>query len=708
MASEHEREAGAAAPAAAAVAPLLLLLGGAVALAFVGFMLAATRGRFVPQVVDLYLVCQYARAMAEGHPFQYNPGEAPSTGATSLLHTALLALAHGAGARGEGLVAFAILAGGALYLGSIVLAGRIGLRLGGQREGLLAGALVALGGPVVWSFLYGSDVALFMFLALWLLERLLAEWSGRGDGIAVVGTLIALARPEGLPLGLALGVASRWRPEAARRGTAGLLAWLPAAAGLAVLALYRLVTGSWLGTSVADKSLLANYGFRDSLALVTEYGVNVLRGLVLGFYPPEASLGFAKGWAAFFFPPLALFFILLALAQPPAACRAPLRFWAATVAALFALVAPNVFMGVHFNRYLMWAFPGLLALTAVGFGRATRLLAGGDVSLERSLFRAGAGLFVALGLLSTLRFAALYGDMAGEVARRDVATAQWISKNLPRGVAMANIATSVEYLTGHRALNLHGVTTPAFFGNRTAEREAGVFEALGRLPEGERPPYLITSVSVQEGSAIMRELVAGPPIHQSSSFSDELLIFPLRYDLVGKNRRLFLPQSEEAVRGLTEVDRLNVCDARDEAAHQYRYRSHLGNLRLQGAVRIDSYAIPGRAPEVLADGGRAILGDEAFRVRSARSRDLVVVMRTAASARTAVMRASGSGIYGMEIPEAVLDVLAGGQLSARLAFRPRPGWDERVFRIPGRFLQEGETELTLSGRYASFHYWFYQ
>ena len=81
----------------------------------------------------------------------------------------------------------------------------------------------------------------------------------------------------------------------------------------------------------------------------------------------------------------------------------------------------------------------------------------------------------------------MYGDLAGEVYRRDLAAARWVSANAPPDVRIANLATSVEYLTGHHNLNLHGVTTPAFFGTRPAEREAGVFELLSRLPEAERP-----------------------------------------------------------------------------------------------------------------------------------------------------------------------------------------------------------------------------
>jgi hypothetical protein len=57
-----------------------LLLGLAVASTFVALMLWTTHGHFVAPVSDLYVVAQYARAMAEGHPLRYNSGEAPNTG----------------------------------------------------------------------------------------------------------------------------------------------------------------------------------------------------------------------------------------------------------------------------------------------------------------------------------------------------------------------------------------------------------------------------------------------------------------------------------------------------------------------------------------------------------------------------------------------------------------------------------------------------
>src|SRR4029079_10989477 len=102
--------------------------------------------------------------------------------------------------------------------------------------------------------------------------------------------------------------------------------------------------------------------------------------------------------------------------------------------------------GVLYNVYLLGPSPPVHALAAVGLGILVRLIARGDAALQRSLFRATAGVAVLMGLLATTRFALTCEAMAGDVSRRDVGAADWIVRNLPRGVAMANLATSVEYL----------------------------------------------------------------------------------------------------------------------------------------------------------------------------------------------------------------------------------------------------------------------
>ena len=679
----------------------LTYAAAAVAVVFLVSMLRATEGHFVPQLADLYLICQYARAFAEGHPFQYNPGEAPSTGATSLLFTVVLGIADRLGLRGERLVAFAIIGGATCYVFTVRLAHRLAGRLGSPGEALLAGALVVGSGPVVWGFLYGSDTAPFMLLFLWLTERLFA---GSVGGVAVAATLLALTRPEGLPLGVGLAAASPWLwPE--KPGKRWLLA--PVAAGTGVLVLYRLLTGYWVSTSVADKALLMNYGFTDTLALVCEYLVDVLRGVLLGLYPSPIPIGFAKGWAPYYFPPLALVLVILALARLDPERRRLAACWSLIVAVLVVLVAPTLYMGVHFNRYLMWAFPAVHVFVGLGVGAAARRLAAEDSALARRLFLAGAGLVTLLGALSTARFAALYGDQAGDVYRRDVAAAQWISRQLPRGATIANLATSVEYLTGHRSVNLHGVTSPAFFGNRPAERELGMFEAMGRLGPADRPEYLLTTVDTHESSPILQELVATPPLFRTSSFGDDIVVYRMRFDALGRNRRLYSPAVLEQVRGLRMVDELNIGDSQAERAHQYSVDSHAGALRLHGTVRAAAYS----GGERVIDGGRAVFGGETFEVAAERGKDLLVVLRTTRSLGVRILRASvpvGGSAFDVDLPEAVMALTVEGRPYRHVRFSPQAGWDEHVIRVAGAELGAARTRLELRGNYTSFYYWFFQ
>jgi hypothetical protein len=681
---------------------LLAAVASVVVLGYLAAMFLATEGHFVAQITDLYLICQYARAAAEGHPFHYAAGEPASTGATSLLHTAILAAAHRVGFRGEALIAFAISFGALLYGAAVLLAGRIGARLAGARAGLLAGLLVALGGPVVWAFLYGSDIALFMALALWLLDALLVAWPQRVPGPLVLpGVLLALARPEGLLIVAAVACSWEWGPGRGQAARARLSTWVPVLAGLAVLLVYRLATGSWVGTSISDKSLFDSYGLAEGLALVSEYLTDVVRGLLLGFYPSQASVGFSRGWASFYFAPLALVFMLFAALHAPPPVRAPVRLWLGIVCALFVFVAPNMYLGSHFNRYLLWAFPTLHVLAAAGLAAACARVEG---PASGSLFRILALVFVALAALSTLRFAVMYGDLAGEVYRRDLAAARFVTARLPPGARIANLATSVEYLTGHHNVNLHGITSPAFFGTRPAEREAGVLESLGNLPAAERPELLMATLSSLESYPSMRELIEPEPLFQTTSLADEIVIHRLRYDLVGLGQHMFRPETRAALQGLREVDRLNVCDPRDEKAHGYSFHSTLGHLRLNGTARIAAY--PGG--EKVMDGGRAILGRERFVIRTEPGQDLVVVFRTAADTAANVFRAAGNRQVGIEFAKAAVVLRANGEVAAQSTFSPRPGWDEVVIRVNRGVIRSRETSLEMSGRYAAFQYWFFQ
>ncbi|HEX9747829.1 MAG TPA: hypothetical protein VGB86_05420, partial [Methylomirabilota bacterium] len=133
----------------------------------IGFFLLKTRqlagglGVEAFPLDDAWIHMQFARNLAEGRGFSYNPG-VPVSGSTAPLWT--LALGGAFAVLGSHPVLAKVL-GIAATLGSAWLAGRLALIWAGRRDlALLASVLVALAGPMVWGALSGMEVTLAAFL----------------------------------------------------------------------------------------------------------------------------------------------------------------------------------------------------------------------------------------------------------------------------------------------------------------------------------------------------------------------------------------------------------------------------------------------------------------------------------------------------------------------------------------------------------------
>ncbi|MBX7184973.1 MAG: hypothetical protein K1Y01_07495, partial [Vicinamibacteria bacterium] len=407
----------------------------AVSALYIFAMLSITDGHFIPQVSDLYLIAQYAKGFAEGHPFQYNPGEAPTTGATSLLHTLFLAAAYFIGFRGEGLIAFAIVSGACFAFFTALEIHRAGLVISGSRGiATLAAALVILNGPLAWSFHYGADIALVLFLSAWLFRAWLQDGNdGAKDSSSFVvpACLLALSRPEALVLVAALGA---WlvRDEHRRSGRWRLrLPWVaPTFAALLVPVAFRLLTGSAANTSFSQKLLSANWGLFGAAVFSLDYWTDILRGVLLGFYPSSQRLGFGGGSAPYFAAPFLMVFVFLALLDRSKEMRRAVGFlFGALLTAL--LVTPTIHLGVHSNRYLLFALPPLLVLFSVGLEKTAIWMEAGLSIPRREAFRRLGALALVFAGLSVARFALVYADSAASVYRKDEALFDFIRTRLP-------------------------------------------------------------------------------------------------------------------------------------------------------------------------------------------------------------------------------------------------------------------------------------
>jgi hypothetical protein len=136
-------------------------------------------------------------------------------------------------------------------------------------------------------------------------------------------------------------------------------------------------------------------------------------------------------------------------------------------------------------------------------------------------------------------------------------------------------------------------------------------------------------------------------------------------------------------------------------------RSRLGELQLGGFVRIDEEETDA-GPVMLADAGRAVLGEESFRIQTHPGRDLLIVVRSHPRAEARALRARGGVVRALEVSTAGLVVRVEGEPVARVELPNQPGWNEHVIRIPGAAITGDLTRLRLSGRYTAFRYWFFQ
>ena len=183
--------------------------------------LAGTTGLLAFPLDDSWIHLQFARNLAEGRGFAYNPG-VPVSGSTAPLWTLVLAgVFAGLGSH----PALAKVLGTAATLGSAWVAGRLAVTWTGCRaSGLVASTLLALAGPMVWGALSGMEVAL---AALLVTAGLGHHARGREWMAGVTLGLSVLARPEAVllpPLVWLAGPLSRRRALALGAPVVTLLA----------------------------------------------------------------------------------------------------------------------------------------------------------------------------------------------------------------------------------------------------------------------------------------------------------------------------------------------------------------------------------------------------------------------------------------------------------------------------------------------------
>jgi hypothetical protein len=625
---------------------------------------------------DSFIHFQYARAIAEGHPFRYEAGEPHTMGATSALWPLILAPFYAAGLTGRlilwpaWVIAFACLG---LLAHEVVLLTK---PLAGWPAAAGAGAMVLAFSPFTWCAGSGMEVVPFAFV-LTRAARRASEWSEasmtvtRVELVALAG-LAPLLRPEGALASVAIALAFlfTWRGPARRNALCGLLAL---ALALAPEVLSWVVTGHLRSNTAQVKLLPGNpYYVGPALVAAIQQNVHTLTHVLLN----------GEIWSAEFLPHGAMPVGFLGLAAVILrGWGRPVRFRAVTVVLLaVAIAAPCAYVSFLWNRLrYLWPFAPFWIVGLACLARAI-----GDVaSRVRPRWRvitpvvAGgvAGLF-ATKLEATIDDIAM---SASGIDRQQVALGQWAREAVPAGARIGvNDTGAIAYFSEHPTFDVCGLTTEGE-GRYWVAGAASRFEHYERLfrasPET-LPRYFIVYPEWMAMSPVL-----GTRLHEATVTDSTILGGGTMVAYEADYTRLGSGEEPWTKLGQPAGDSLDVADLDSEAAHRYE---------LLGAADGEETLTEGVTPEgkTIVDGGRKERRRERFHVALGTPGMALGVVRLEASA------------------DAVVSVTVDGRDVGRFLAVAGP-WQEVRFAAP-HTEEHATVELAAdSGTLTTYHYWFF-
>jgi len=690
----------------------------------VGRMLRAERlitgGELSLPLDDSFIYLQYARAIAQGHPFVYTVGNAPTTGATSLLWPFLLLPPHLTPLGPAFAISWALALGALALLASALLIARVGRSLGGTLGMILAVAFF-LGSPhLLWGYMSGMEIGLYATVLLGTLWVYLAE---REEAVFPrlrwALFVLAASRPEGAVLSGVFGlVMALDRRRAVRAGKLprfwSLSLALPFVAAALPFLINLAISGSIESTSSQAKSILAEPHVdsrHQYLVDSPQVWLSILKAYLSWLELAPNAIMVTRYWI-----PTAAVLLLFVLSS-----FLPRRGgWAdgRIVFLLFpiAIIVDSlpVAWSVHFYRYQQGFYPVVLACLAAGIARTATLAWS---RLPRVLGALAAALVIGVPLWAWYpvptdvadRVIQYYGHNCENILHQQVKTGRWIGRNLPRSAIVGmNDAGAIAYYGDRSTVDMLGLTSENF----AKAYRSGIgcmFERLRRLPPTRRPNYFAIYPEwfpyLQSSGVLGAEIFRAHLSYNTICGEDDKVVYPAEWIDVTPADSVVLPHPE--IRGKTLRDTFDLAWLEDEKRHDwtpygYEYDSKRSDWKDHASVLLRDvlrqYSYADRPTRPVTDAGRKVFGWDRFRVGVVPGKDAVLIMRTDAwyaNRLTVTVDGAAAGVWNVARSDTV--------------------WIEPSFLIQGGLLRRERPMIELrrqdpkdGGDFAPFHYWVYQ
>jgi len=641
---------------------------------------------------DAMIYLQYARNMAEGHPFEYVQGDTPTTGCTSYLYPALLAGLYKIGCSGQRLLTACFFLNGAFYLACILLIGLIARKLAPRMYPFALFAAV-LSGQSVYTFFGQTDMGMLMTLFLFCFWAFLSD---RRIWLLVGTVLIGLAHPTAAALAGGLiatgGLQAFLAPGTLRRKLAFKNTW-PAWIGFAgvititaTLLSNYLLTGDPIFMSLRSKGLFNLYAPMGAVAKTTLNLTMLLKGVIFG-------LDNSNFRPLFFFPLLTGLAACAGLLLRPWGEPKKVRFeyfLLLTVAAELLLLSTNNQQALSHDRYMAWIIPLLLIYAAV-FLETLR----NKPALKHTAPALGTALLL-FQIISFTFFSTQFAMSCDLNARFSRFTQDVVADLTEPGdrIMFEGGAGQMWYLPERKIVNPFGIFSAEFARGR---HWLGYVEILKYHPELRADYWLLLSEELRHDLAYYYFL-GDELATDTDALSQSLALTLYRADWSSIN-----PAPPEVPGEWILKDQLDIGYYKDEKRCRYHTHTRLRSVKMMPCVNQDKEAN-------LIEIGEVVIGHEIFQLKNITpNRPLHVILRTALKTRTFLSHYQTMDYpnYKFSSPVKLTVYIDEQPVEVSLEIKEK-GFSDVNFTIPADYIQSENPKITVAGDHLTYGYWFYQ
>ncbi len=683
----------------------ILVVAISISIFYLGTMFYYTSGHLSAPLDDTFIFLQYAWQFIHGHPWQYNTGDPPTTGTTSLIYLFFLIPGFLIGLDKTAILYYTFSLGVIFLVISGWLVYNLGKRLINQMVGVLMSLLFLFNGPILWVYFSGMDAGLFTTSILATMLSLLSELDDKEQRYTRTlwsASLMTLARPEGFFLSIII-----FGGIILLKGVKSYYFLIPIGLGIGQIGVNYLFNNTLSANTMTAKSVLTkpNVDLLDMLATGSKYYIYILKDIFGGFNGEFSTLmetNEGRQVSVYFAPFSLIFFLLGGLFL---ILKERSKFGMLSLACFFTgtlAVAVALPFKWHWHRYLIPYYPLFLIFTLLGVYYFSDLM-GKVVGGAKYVFYGLAVFLLSFTLMSTIYFGVAYGKNCKDIYFQQITLGEWIDKNIPGDAVIAlNDLGALKYFGNRYVIDLLGLGTKGMA--RSWVNGAGsVYEHLENLDAKHYPQYFIIYPNWfvfdrlgMLGDEVTQFKLIQPTIAGSGA---PMVVYKVDWQLAHSGDEVQSSDILQQLAGYKLVDRVDVADVEEELRHKYKFWEsepgmYYGMNYQDQAIKLPCLEAPDK---IVIDAGRMITAGERMVIETEPGKDLRIIKRT-------------NTFTPLEVY--INDKLVGVWTHRNV----EDNWTETVYNVAGSYITSNKTKVRLEiyrelrHHYTCFsaHYWFYQ